>query len=120
MPAWLSHHNTSQVGFLSKRLLAAAPDQIAVIVAALADHEAEIVERFWSVLDDADRDADERLRAACALAACTPQDARWKKVGGDVAAKLISENSLVLGKWIDALRPCVCIAGGAAGRHYSR
>ena len=54
----------NQVAYLSKRLLAAAPDQVAIIVAGLAKHKAEVVKRFWSVLDDENRDADERLRAA--------------------------------------------------------
>ena len=89
------HDDASQVDYLSKRLLTATPDQVAVIVAGLADHKAEVVERLWSVLDDANGDADQRLRAACALAAYTPEDPRWKKVGGDVAAKLVTENSLV-------------------------
>ncbi len=97
--------DASQVDYLSKRLLTAAPDQVAVIVARLADHRAKVVPRFWSVLDDANGDADQRLRAACALVAYTPKDPRWKKVGGDLAAKLVTENSLVLGKWLDALRP---------------
>jgi hypothetical protein len=39
------------------------------------------------------------------LAAYLPEDARWKKVSGDLATKLTTENSLVVGKWIDALRP---------------
>ncbi len=97
--------DASRVDYLYKRLLTAAPDQIAVIVAGLADHKAEVVERLWSVLDDANGDAVQRLRAACALAGYTPQDHRWKKVGGDLAAKLVTENPLVLGKWIDTLRP---------------
>ncbi len=95
----------SQVNYLYKRLLTATPDQVAVIVAGLADHKAEVVQRLWSVLDDPNGDTDQLLRAASALAAYTPEDARWKTVGGDVAAKLVTENSLVLGKWIDALRP---------------
>jgi len=97
--------DASQVDYLSTRLLTATPDQVAVIVAGLADHKAGVVGRFWSVLDNANGDANQRLRAASALAAYTSKDPRWKKVGGDVAAKLVTENPFVLGGWIDALRP---------------
>ena len=45
------------------------------------------------------------MRAACALARYAPDDPRWEKVGGDVAGKLVTENALVLGPWVEALRP---------------
>ncbi|MGO8747052.1 MAG: protein kinase domain-containing protein [Thermoguttaceae bacterium] len=97
--------DAGQVDYLYERLLKAAPSQVPVIVALLADHKAELVEHLWSVLEDANGDSDERLRAASALAAYTPDDSRWKKVGSTVAAKLVAENPLVLGTWIASLRP---------------
>ena len=67
--------------------------------------DAEFTGRLWSVLDEANADAEERLLAASTLAAYAPNDPRWKQAGPDVATKLVTENPLMLGKWIDALRP---------------
>src|SRR5262249_38159542 len=50
-------------------------------------------------------DPGRRLRAACALAAFTPDDRRWEKVSRDVAARLVAENALGVGWSADALRP---------------
>ena len=54
----------------------------------------------------AEGDADQRLRAACALAAYSPDDsARWTKLGGEVANKLVTENILLIGQWKKAFQP---------------
>jgi formylglycine-generating enzyme required for sulfatase activity len=97
--------DSRQVEYLCERLLKAGPNQVAVIVAALADHKLELTERLWTVLEDANCDGGERLRAASALATYTPGDFRWKNVCPDVARKLVTENPFVLAKWTDALRP---------------
>ncbi len=94
-----------QVEYLKERLLKVEPGQVPIIVAGLESHKAEVAEPLWSVLEDVNRDASERLRAAAALAEYTPDDPRWAKVGNDVASKLVSENPLVLGRWAEALRP---------------
>ena len=37
---------------------------------------------------------------------CMPwRSACWGNVNGDVAAKLVTENALAIGKWVDAFRP---------------
>ncbi|HEV3262230.1 MAG TPA: SUMF1/EgtB/PvdO family nonheme iron enzyme [Gemmataceae bacterium] len=95
----------SQVEYLYRRLLKAGPDEVTVIRAALSGHQEELSGRLWAVLGDRKKDQDQRFRAACALAAYAPNDARWEKIGGDVAEKLISENAVVIGRWVDALRP---------------
>src|SRR5262249_30209476 len=46
-----------------------------------------------------------RLRAAVALALYTPEDGRWDAVSGHVAARLVAEDALSLGRWAEALRP---------------
>jgi serine/threonine protein kinase/formylglycine-generating enzyme required for sulfatase activity len=97
--------DTSRVEYLYERLLKADPGQVQVIVSGLQGHKADLIDGLWNVLEDANRDADERLRVACALAAYTPDDPRWTKVGRDVVARLVTEDSLVLGKWIEGLRP---------------
>jgi hypothetical protein len=95
----------SQVEYLHKRLLHAGPVELPVIRDALWPYRAGIDEQLWGVLEDRNGDPDQRLRAACALARYAPDDPRWDKVGGDVAAKLVTENALVLGQWVNALRP---------------
>ena len=102
-----------QVDYLYERLLKAAPSQVPIIVTSLADDQARLVERLWDVLEDVNRDTGERLRAACALAAYTPDDPRWKRVGSVIATKLVTENPLDLQEWTTALRPVSRILGPA-------
>ena len=45
------------------------------------------------------------LPSASALASYDPDDAQWEAVGGKVAQALVTVNSLVLGSWLEALRP---------------
>jgi eukaryotic-like serine/threonine-protein kinase len=94
-----------QVDYLYGRLLGAEPQEVVVIRQALDGHREELVGRLWDVLRDRKGDPDQRLRAAVALAAYAPKDARWQEVREDVAAKLVTENALVLGTWVDALAP---------------
>jgi serine/threonine protein kinase/formylglycine-generating enzyme required for sulfatase activity len=95
----------AQVDYLHGRLLAAGPDEVVAIREMLAPHSDALVEPLWSVLEDRAGDPGRRLRAACALAAYTPDDGRWEKVNGDVAGRMVAENGLVVGKWAEALRP---------------
>lgn len=94
-----------QTDYLYERLVKAGPTELPVIRDALLPQHEALRERLWNVLEDGKNDPDQRLRAACALAKYADADARWEKVGGDVAAKLMTENPLVVGKWLDALRP---------------
>jgi serine/threonine protein kinase/formylglycine-generating enzyme required for sulfatase activity len=95
----------SQVDYLAKRLLAGTPEEVAAIRRLLAPHQDQVVGQLWTVLEDRAQHLDRRLRAACALAAYVPDDERWEKVGDDMSAKLLTENSLVQGKWSELLRP---------------
>jgi formylglycine-generating enzyme required for sulfatase activity len=94
-----------QVEYLSWRLLLAGPAEVVVIRDTLFPYRDALSEQLWGVLEDRNGDPDQRLRAACVLACFAPDDPRWDKVGGEVAAKLVTENALVLGQWVDALRP---------------
>ena len=76
-----------------------------VIRRAMLPHKAELSERLWPLLEDRQTDPDVRFRAACGLAAYTPDDPRWGKVSGDVAERLVSQNAFVLGTWAEALQP---------------
>jgi serine/threonine protein kinase/formylglycine-generating enzyme required for sulfatase activity len=95
-----------QADYLYDQLLKAAPAELPVIRDGLLPTRAALRERLWAVLQDRRSDADQRLRAACALAKYAADDPRWQEVSGDVVARLLTENALVAGRWLDALRPC--------------
>jgi serine/threonine protein kinase/formylglycine-generating enzyme required for sulfatase activity len=91
--------------YLYERLLTAAPQEVPILRTALLPTKDRFTERLWEELANRQGDPDRRLRAACALAAYAPDDPRWGRFSGDVAAKLVAENSLVQHDWVDALRP---------------
>jgi formylglycine-generating enzyme required for sulfatase activity len=102
----LASDDASQVGFLTQRLLTARPDDLPVIRDVLKAYKGDVVPGLWSELENGAADPDQRLRAACALAAYAPDDiTRWAKVSGDVAKKLVTENVLLVGQWKKALQP---------------
>ncbi|MBV9122324.1 MAG: serine/threonine protein kinase, partial [Planctomycetes bacterium] len=93
------------VDYLCDQLLAARPNELLVIREALSSHPEELVPRFWKVLEDAHAGTERRFRAACALAAYDPTSARWDPVSKTIAARLVTEDPLVLGPWTEALMP---------------
>jgi hypothetical protein len=94
-----------QADYLYRRLLEVQAQEVNAIRHALRPHRAELSERLWGLLEDPRADLDRRLRAACALAAYTPEDHRWAQVSGEVAARLVVQNAFELGKWAEALQP---------------
>jgi hypothetical protein len=94
-----------QVPYLRERLLTAQAAEITAIRQALAPYQAQLREDLWAVLANPRADLDQRLRAACALAAYTPDDPRWQEVRRDVAARLAVQRPTELGAWAEALRP---------------
>ena len=72
---------------------------------ALKAHRSTLTPKLWAVLESAKPGADRLLPTAGALAPTTPDDRRWDGRGRKVAQALVSVNSVVLGPWIDALRP---------------
>jgi serine/threonine protein kinase/formylglycine-generating enzyme required for sulfatase activity len=97
--------DTRRVDYLYERLLDAEPQEGLVLRQELISHKAGLSARLWRLLEDHSADMDQRFRAACVLAAFTPQDPRWNKVATDVAERLISQNALVIGTWAQALQP---------------
>jgi formylglycine-generating enzyme required for sulfatase activity len=99
--------DAGQVDFLYGRLVRERPEpaEVHAIRTLLAARQDDVTGRLWEVLADRHRDQDQRFRAACVLAAYMPEDDRWQHVGGDVAAKLVAQNPLVLGQWSELLRP---------------
>jgi formylglycine-generating enzyme required for sulfatase activity len=103
--ALLAAGDEGQAEYLYRRSLAAGPAELMVIRGILLPGREDLRERLWGVLEDGTNDADQRLRAAGALAGDAAEDPRWDKVGGDLAAKLTAENAALQGPWLDALRP---------------
>jgi formylglycine-generating enzyme required for sulfatase activity len=96
--------DSRQVEYLCERLLKADPQEVIVIRGALSDHKQDLTERLWTLLENPKNDQDQRFRAACALAAFAPDDPRWGKAGGDVAATLVVQQPFVIAQWTGALK----------------
>jgi formylglycine-generating enzyme required for sulfatase activity len=94
-----------QAEYLYGRLLKAEPDELVVVREALRDRKPGLTEDLWAILQNRKHDQEERFRAACALAGYDPDNPRWEKVADDVAAKIVSQHSLVVGKWVDVFGP---------------
>src|SRR5262249_10558060 len=94
-----------QVDYLYGRLLRGGVEEVVAIRAVLMPHRPKVCEPLWKELTDPKVDPNLRLRAACALAAYTPDDARWELVASDLTAKLARENASVIKRWADALHP---------------
>jgi formylglycine-generating enzyme required for sulfatase activity len=94
-----------QVGYLCDRLPTASQVETFVIRDALLPHAQEASARLWEIMEDRDRPANQRLPVACALAALADDDKRWQGVGREVMMRLIAEDSLVIARWAEALRP---------------
>jgi formylglycine-generating enzyme required for sulfatase activity len=95
-----------QANYLCDRLLAASgPDEVKAIRTVVHEHAPAAAARFWSVLEAGGETRPRRLRAACALAAFAPDDARWAAVADDVARCLAGESAAFLGEWAGLLQP---------------
>jgi hypothetical protein len=94
-----------KLNYLREQLLVVTPQQFPVVRDALLPHKAAVSEKLWSLQEDQSTAPDVRLRAAAALATYTLDDPRWEPVSGDVAARLVVQNPLVLGIWTEALQP---------------
>jgi formylglycine-generating enzyme required for sulfatase activity len=90
---------------MESRLLDAPPGELPVLRAALRLHATRLTPRLWSVLAAAKPGDPHVLPAAGALALYDPANPRWAGGSGKVAQALVTVNSLVLGPWLEALRP---------------
>jgi hypothetical protein len=93
-----------QVEYLYRRLLDAEPQEVLCIREALRDHKEKLVEPLWSVVEQPERQ-DQRLRAACTLAAYDPGSPRWVKFHILIANRLVAENPLFLRDWREGFKP---------------
>ncbi len=97
--------DASQVDTLFDRLPKAEPDELPVLRDALKAHGSTLTPKLWTMLESAKPSDDALLPCASALASYAPDDGRWEAVGDKLVQKLVSVNSLLLPRWIDALRP---------------
>ncbi len=97
--------DAGQAEYLYGRLLKGEPQEVMVIRdGLLVGHKAELTERMWTLLENSKGDWNERFRAACALSAFAPDDARWEKSSSDVAGMLAMQKPFVIAQWTEALK----------------
>ena len=95
-----------QVDYLAERLLRANPADLRVIVGQLrSGHRAALVPRLWALVEAASPEDPRLLPAAGALAAFDLANPAWSPLGGKVAPALVTVNQILLGPWLDLLRP---------------
>jgi formylglycine-generating enzyme required for sulfatase activity len=95
-----------QVEYLYQRLLDAEPQEVAVIVDALAPHRDGLKEKLWVVVLTPEKGKEpQRLRAAAALAKYDPDNVEWTKANALVVEDLVQENAVFLSHWTEAYRP---------------
>src|SRR5207248_3275802 len=96
--------DAGQVEYLYERLLKAQPQEVMVVREALGGHQQDLTERLWTLLENRQNDQEKRFRAAGALAAFAPDDPRWQKASGDVAATLVIQKPFAIAQWTDVLK----------------
>jgi serine/threonine protein kinase/formylglycine-generating enzyme required for sulfatase activity len=98
--------DTTQKEYLYKRLLEAAPQEVPVLRDALAPHKDELLNKLWAVaLKPPKGQEQQRLRAACALAAYDPNRKSWDNVQDQVASDFVAVPVVYVERWMQALWP---------------
>jgi eukaryotic-like serine/threonine-protein kinase len=97
--------NANQVDYLFNRLVKSTPSELPVLRDALKTHQSTLTPKLWTVLEAAKPGDASLLPAASALASYAPDDGKWEAVGSKVAQALVSVDAILLGPWINALRP---------------
>jgi serine/threonine protein kinase/formylglycine-generating enzyme required for sulfatase activity len=97
--------DAGHVASLRESLLQADASDFPYLRDALAPYRADLVEGFWQILESARDDPRRRFRAAAALATYDPSARRWQAAARWVAEQLVTQPSLALPHWVDALRP---------------
>ncbi len=97
--------DATQVDPLYDRLIAASPADLRTLVHALEPYKARLATRLWAELEKAGPVDPSLLASAGALALYDPGNARWLDLGGKVARALVSLNPILVGHWLEPLRP---------------
>ncbi len=93
---------SEQGEYLYQSLLSSDPDAVIAIRETLQSYKKE---DLWEFLRNPGNDPDQRLRAACALAAVDRSDLRWSETSPAIAKTLLDQKQLVMLQWTDALKP---------------
>ena len=97
--------DAAQVDYLFDRLKKATPNELPVLRDALKAHRSDLTPKLWTVLESAKPGDPRLLPSASALASYAPDDGKWDAIGGKVAQALVAVDAILLGPWIEALRP---------------
>ncbi len=97
--------DATQVDPLYDRLIAAPPADLRTLVHALEPHKSRLAPRLWSELEKAGPGDPGLLASAGALAAYDPGNPQWSDLGGKVARALVALNPILVGHWLEPLRP---------------
>jgi serine/threonine protein kinase/formylglycine-generating enzyme required for sulfatase activity len=92
-----------QVPYLSRRLLAADPDELNVLRHSLQPYQSELVPKLWNELESGH--GRTLLQAAGALALYDPDNQRWDNVARAIAHAMVSVNPIHVSDWMEILRP---------------
>ncbi len=83
----------------------ATPNELPVLRDTLKTHSTKLTPQLWTVLESAKPSDTSLLPSAGALASYAPEDGKWETIGDKVAQALVSVDAILLGPWIEALRP---------------
>jgi formylglycine-generating enzyme required for sulfatase activity/tetratricopeptide (TPR) repeat protein len=95
----------TQVDYLFNRLLSATPIEVTVLCDSLQSYGPTLIPKLWIALKSAKPGDASLLPLAGALARYDPDNAEWEAEEGKVARTLVSVNPVLLGSWLDTLRP---------------
>jgi len=95
----------SQVDYLFDRLCKATPSELPVVRDSLKPNRTNLTQKLWTVVESAKPGDASLLPTASALASYDPDNTKWEAESGKVAQALVSVNAVLLGPWIEALRP---------------
>jgi eukaryotic-like serine/threonine-protein kinase len=99
-------NDPAQLAYLYDALLHAEPQDVLVVREYLADFKPALIDRLWDVVEHCEHGNEgQRLRAACALALFDPDNPAWERTAQPVVDRLVTESSVYLATWTEALRP---------------
>jgi serine/threonine protein kinase/formylglycine-generating enzyme required for sulfatase activity len=98
-------YDSTQIPKLSQFLLSVDPGEFLVTRDTLSSHSSEMLGDLWDVATSEEQSSEQKLRAACALAAYDSSNTKWEQIGSKVADTLVHQNSLSVADWVEALRP---------------
>jgi serine/threonine protein kinase/formylglycine-generating enzyme required for sulfatase activity len=94
-----------QLRYLFRRLLDAEPNEVDTLRTALRPYRAELTGDLWAAaLRPPPEKAEQRLRAAAALADFDPGSGRWAKARAAVAEQMVAINPVYFDPWRKAFR----------------